>query len=125
VENDNMGVSGQAIIHAARLLEAPILKDRVNRTHANLGLIVSDFVYDTAIRRRSLNEPASYTAIEADVKESHLRAWMRLFDPAPGLPDCLEWRVGTFPRDPRNKGARPRGTPAVLTSPSLPELTTA
>jgi hypothetical protein len=42
VTSDDLGVSGQVIINAARLLEAPDLKDSVAANHANLGIVVSD-----------------------------------------------------------------------------------
>ena len=89
VESDNLGVSGQAIIYAARLLEAPELKKEISRTGANLGLIVSDFIYDMSIRQKCLNDPAAYTDVEVSVKEARLRAWMRLVDPKPIPPECL------------------------------------
>ncbi|MFC7567275.1 cyclic nucleotide-binding domain-containing protein [Actinomadura namibiensis] len=50
VERDPRGVSGSAIIQTARLLEAPALKARLRETGADLGFIVSEFVYEHVVR---------------------------------------------------------------------------
>lgn len=79
VVSDAAGVSGQAIIRTARLLDAGDLKAAMAETGANLGIIVSPFVYDTAIRQADgpVN-PAHYTLVQANVKESSIPAWMQL-----------------------------------------------
>jgi len=77
----DMGVSGEAIIVAARLLEAPQFKETIRKSTASLGVIASPFVYETAIRHST--DPldvASYTEVPVEVKESHTTAWMKLFD---------------------------------------------
>jgi Cyclic nucleotide-binding domain len=56
----DMGVSGEAIIVAARLLEALQFKEAIRKSTANLGVIASPFVYETAIRRNySMRRPCS------------------------------------------------------------------
>lgn len=81
VTTDTMGVSGKAIIIAARLVEAPIFKKAIVKSTANLGLIASPFVYETAIRD-SLNpiHMPGYSRVQVKVKESSMLAWMKLFD---------------------------------------------
>jgi class 3 adenylate cyclase len=81
VTTDTMGVSGQAIIVAARLVEAPSFKEAIVRSPANLGLIVSPFVYDTAVRH-TLNpiDLAGYSPIQVRVKGFSSSAWVKLFD---------------------------------------------
>jgi CRP-like cAMP-binding protein len=77
----DMGVSGEAIIVAARLLEAPQFKEAIRKSTASLGVIASPFVYETAIRHST--DPldvASYTEVPVEVKESHTTAWMKLFN---------------------------------------------
>ena len=60
VTSDRMGVSGQVIINAARLLEAPRLKAAVAANHANLGIIVSDFIYQSAVKHEDvLSDPGA------------------------------------------------------------------
>jgi CRP-like cAMP-binding protein len=82
VVSDLMGVSGDAIISTARLVEAPVLKQTMGRHRPNLGVIVSAFVYETAIRP-SATEPElrGYTPVKVTVKESSFPAWMKLIDP--------------------------------------------
>jgi CRP-like cAMP-binding protein len=86
--SDTMGVSGEAIILVARLIEAQNFKDAVARSDAGLGVIASTFVYETVIRHGSnRSEVASYTQVPVEVKESDTVAWMTLLS-APVSP-CL------------------------------------
>ena len=77
VASDTMGVSGEAIIVTARMVEAPRFKEAMDRAGASLGVIASTFVYDHVIR----HEPGekAYSQVRVDVKESRLPAWMKLF----------------------------------------------
>lgn len=81
VTTDTLGVSGEAIIIAARLVEVPIFKAAIASSAANLGLIVSPFVYETTVRH-SPNpiDLMGYSKIQVDVKELHGLAWMKLFE---------------------------------------------
>lgn len=80
VTSDIMGVSGEAIIIAARLVDAPIFKEAIAETAADLGVIVSSFVYETVIRHnRSL---ADYYPVQVTVKGFSNPAWVRLFSPS-------------------------------------------
>ena len=79
VVSDAAGVSGQAIIRTARLLDAGALKTAMAETGANLGIIASAFVYETAIRQADGPvDPAHYIPVQANVKESSIPAWMQL-----------------------------------------------
>jgi hypothetical protein len=81
ITTDELGVSGQVIINAARLLEAPSFKDAMHAEHAPLGMIVSDFVYQSAASQAgSLTDPASYEEIDVKVKQTRLRAWTMLVE---------------------------------------------
>jgi hypothetical protein len=89
------GVSGEAIIVAARLVEAPDFKDALAASNASLGIIASPFVYETAVRHSSdPREVASYAQVTVEVKETDTMAWMKLFAapelspyvPYPGAP---------------------------------------
>ena len=85
------GVSGEAIIVAARLVEAPSFKRALARSNASLGVIASPFVYETIIRHGSdLREVASYIQVPVEVKETSTTAWMKLFagpQPSPAVPN--------------------------------------
>jgi hypothetical protein len=79
VVSDPQGVSGEAIILAARLLEAPVLKKELARTAADLGVIVSPFIYDSVIKHAPGDvDPAQYRNLRFRAKESNVTAWMYL-----------------------------------------------
>ena len=82
VVSDIMGVSGEAIIVVARLVEAPSFKKAIAESPVSLGVIASPFVYEAVIRHSSNpSDLASYSRVPVEVKESDTTAWMRLFDP--------------------------------------------
>lgn len=76
VVSDAAGVTGEAIIVAARLVEAPEFKKAVEGSTASLGVIASPFVYETVIRH---GQDPDYTQVPVEVKESNTAAWMKLF----------------------------------------------
>lgn len=78
VTTDTMGVTGEAIIVTARLVEAPQFKEAMDETRASLGVIASTFIYENVIRHDL--GLTGYSQIRVDVKESSLTAWMKLFD---------------------------------------------
>jgi hypothetical protein len=78
VTSDRMGVSGLAIIVAARLVEALVFKDAMNESGANLGIIASPFIYHSVIRHGPYLE--GYSKIPVQVKEFRTAAWIKLFD---------------------------------------------
>jgi CRP-like cAMP-binding protein len=82
VVSDPVGMTGDTIINVARLVEAPILKQRMAARHSSLGVIASLFVYDTAIKP-AFSEPDSggYELVQVTVKESSLPAWLKLIGP--------------------------------------------
>ncbi len=81
VVSDEMGVSGEAIIVAARIVEAPAFKEAFTGSTARLGIIVSPFVYDTVVRHdQDEAYVASYFPVPVEVKEYHATAWMMLMD---------------------------------------------
>lgn len=83
VTTDAVGWSGEVIIRTARLLDAPVLKEAMASTGASLGVIVSMFVYETAIRHaEDWAGQDSYNEVEAHVKEFRTNAWMQLIDVA-------------------------------------------
>jgi hypothetical protein len=83
VTSDDLGVSGLVINNSARLLEAPALKNALAANRANLGFIVSDFVYQTAIKPGGgYGDPGAYAEVEVKVKKTSLHGWMQVVDPA-------------------------------------------
>jgi CRP-like cAMP-binding protein/class 3 adenylate cyclase len=110
VTSDTMGVSGEAIIIAARLLEAAAFKAAFAGSTANLGVIASQFVFEAVIRH-SPNplDLAGYSQVPVEVKGLTTLAWMRLFNaPEPPIafyrsaaPDSLGAPLGA----PRRSGS--------------------
>jgi hypothetical protein len=87
VVSDPEGVSGESIILAARILEAPVLKRQLASEAADLGLIVSAYVYDTVVKHGPGRiDPARYRQVRVQLKESRLNAWICLSCSAKGLP---------------------------------------
>jgi hypothetical protein len=79
VLQDVQGLSGHALIHAARMLDAPILKDSLAATKADLAVMASTHVYDTVIRHSpGLVDPAAFRRVRYQVKEAKITSWMYL-----------------------------------------------
>jgi CRP-like cAMP-binding protein len=88
VTRDLTGMTGQAIIHTARLVESSVLKRHLKDTEADLGFIASAFVYDNVIRQRG--EPmdaADFKRVRFRAKESTVTAWIYLA----GTPTTPPW----------------------------------
>jgi PPOX class probable F420-dependent enzyme len=119
VVSDTMGISGEGIIAAARLVEAPRFKEAIARSAASLGVIASTFVYETVIRYgRDPGELADYSEVRVKVKESRIRAWIRLLThdvrradpPASGADTSGLPAAGMLTAKPRAAVAEQRGT---------------
>jgi CRP-like cAMP-binding protein len=77
VASDSMGVSGEAIIVTARLVESQLFKKAIDTSGVSLGVIASTFIYENVIRHH--RDLAGYSQVQVDVKESSTAAWMKLF----------------------------------------------
>ena len=90
VVGDLLGMTGEAIIRTARLVEAPPLKEAMAATGVGLGIIVSAFVYETAVAQNSeLIDSDEYKMVDVILKEFSSQAWMRLVDLTPPVPRDL------------------------------------
>jgi hypothetical protein len=79
VTGDNLGLSGEAITRAARLLDAPALKHAMRDTGQGLGIIVSEYVYDTVVGDAPQYLGAGrYQRVAVENKEFRGSAWMQL-----------------------------------------------
>ncbi len=84
---DTMGVSGEAIIRAARMLDAPEFKLAMSDTETPFGIIVSGFVYESVIRHGTDPiDAASFVQVQVKVKESEMTAWMHFVNPSGPMP---------------------------------------
>ena len=76
---DFLNPTEREMIFAARMVEAPALKEAFTGSTARLGVIVSPFVYDTVVRHdQDRDYVASYSQVRVEVKESSTTAWMML-----------------------------------------------
>jgi hypothetical protein len=76
---DPPGVSGWALINAARILEAAPCKEKLATTGADLGVIASRFVYDSVIAHSPGYVNADeYEPIGCRVKETDIEGWIHL-----------------------------------------------
>ncbi len=94
------GVTGKAIIHTARLLDSPPLKDALRASTGLLAIIASAWFYDEVIRQRPENAPEEYVRFDVSVKETTGIGWIRLPDgprPEPPRPHEIEKREETLP----------------------------
>ncbi len=95
VGRDGEGLSGQAVILAARILDAQVIKDKLRNAGADLVFAASTYVYDHVIRHVAQVDAASYERVECQVKESAITAWIDLAGSnssgraAPGDPAAL------------------------------------
>jgi class 3 adenylate cyclase len=84
VVSDGIGMSGEAIIRTARLIDASAFKGAMEKSGATLGIIASEFVYETAIRHAAGSIGSNgYELVNVIVKESSIPGWMQLIDPSP------------------------------------------
>ena len=80
VTRDDEGMAGHAINHTARLVQAKVLGRQLRETHADLGVIASEFFFDYVIKQHG-GQPsvsASYQKVRFQSKESMLTAWIHL-----------------------------------------------
>ncbi len=77
VAPDADGLRGHALIQAARMLDAPALKEALATADADLAFIASAHVYDTVIQHATgLVDPTAFRRIRVNVKESKTTSWM-------------------------------------------------
>ena len=79
VGRDAEGLTGQAVIGAARIVDAPVVKARLAAEQADLVFAASDYVYDHVVRNCGGRvDPAAFEHLQCQVKESHVSAWVHL-----------------------------------------------
>jgi hypothetical protein len=79
VEHDDHGFVGTDVNFAFRMLEARPLRRLLAESGAELGLVISDFVYDRIVRRHpSLVHPDAFRALRFQAKNTRARVWAYL-----------------------------------------------
>lgn len=90
VTSDELGLSGEAIIRTARLVDATAVKEAMKETGCGLGIVVSEFVYETAVGQDGISiEADEYRRINVINKEFSSPAWLRLVNVTPPARDPL------------------------------------
>lgn len=80
ITRDARGVTGQAIIHTARLLDSAPLKEALRESTGVLAVIASAWFYDEVIRQYPEYAPEEYVRTAVNVKETNGFGWIRLPD---------------------------------------------
>ena len=79
VGKDGEGLIGQTVIAASRIVDAPVVKQRLAAEHADLIFAVSAYVYDHFVRHCvGRVDSASFEQVESQLKESRISAWVHL-----------------------------------------------
>jgi hypothetical protein len=95
INYDEHGVTGSAINHTFRLLEAWATKEALaNSSSAVLAIVGSAWFFEEVIRHSERSKARSYRAIDIAHKETAAKAWIRLLsgkfatraDPAANVP---------------------------------------
>jgi DNA-binding NarL/FixJ family response regulator len=95
ITSDALGVSGDAVIRASRLVDAPAFREKMRASGADLGVIVSESVYDAVIRLGNLSlGPTDLQSTVIHVKDWETTAWMWFSGPAPSSGSPPASRVG-------------------------------
>jgi hypothetical protein len=115
ITRDARGVTGQAIIHTARLLDSPPLKDGLRESTGVLAIIASAWFYDEVIRQYPEYAPEEYERTAVTVKETSGFGWIR-------LPDYVRGSRPKSPGEPReeSRGVLEISSPIVPLVPSFP-----
>jgi hypothetical protein len=75
IHHDAHGVTGQALIHLFRLLEATSFKRAFANAGTDLGLIVSGHLYADATSSSAFIDPDAYKPLRITCKETRTQAW--------------------------------------------------
>ncbi|MFS8101467.1 hypothetical protein LFM09_30520 [Lentzea alba] len=81
INYDQHGVTGSAINHTFRLLDADVLRSALESSSAVLAVIGSAWFFDEVIRHSELSHAKAYRPADVANKETTTQAWVRLLRP--------------------------------------------
>ncbi|MEV0667408.1 hypothetical protein ACIBI3_37735 [Actinomadura luteofluorescens] len=76
VQMDTHGVSGKAVVHLYRMLDAPPYKSAMEDSGADLGLIISDHLYREVVQGPCRLKPLPFSELLIEVKETVATSWL-------------------------------------------------
>jgi hypothetical protein len=87
VSNDEYGMSGIDLILAFRMLDSVELRAGLERSAADLAVIVSDVIYQAVVRHGYRDiDPATYHPVFVQVKKNRIHAWVHGVTPPHTVP---------------------------------------
>jgi len=103
---DGRAFPNQSVIHAVRMLDAPVLKRSLASTGADLATMVSEHVYDTVVRQAcGTVDSSSFRRVRYQVKKAKITSWMYIAPAAPSQPKGIGDTTRSAVRHPGHRGA--------------------
>lgn len=84
MRREGQGFSGHALVLPWRLVDARPFKQRCDEEEADVGVILSDYLYDEMVRNGIL-DPGDYVPLSLPVKGAVEQGWVRLLREPPTL----------------------------------------
>lgn len=78
INYDDHGVTGSAINHTFRLLDAPATKEALANSSAVLAIVGSAWFFEEVIRHSERSKAKAYRPVDITNKETTATAWIRL-----------------------------------------------
>jgi CRP-like cAMP-binding protein len=86
VARDEEGISGDVIIHTARMLDSPPLREALRTSGADLAFMASSHVFDTVLQHDpGVVDSETFSRVSFRNKESEITAWLHVAGPAKGV----------------------------------------
>jgi len=76
VNYDRHGVTGAALNHTFRLVQADPVRDALDDSCGDVAIIVSAWFFEEVIRHSVHTDPASYRTVPVDIKETTTVGWV-------------------------------------------------
>ena len=100
VGRDDGGLNGRAIILAARIVDAPAVKHKIETLRADLVFAASDYVYENVVKDCSGRvDYTTFEHVKGRVKEAHVSAWVYVARHAEPPPWPGEHQVSSPPAE--------------------------
>jgi class 3 adenylate cyclase len=81
VNYDQHGVTGSAINHTFRILDADVVRSTLANSSAVLAIASSAWFFDEVVWHSELSHAKAYRRVDVSNKETRAQAWIRLLRP--------------------------------------------